>query len=64
MEWSMIDQFAKQGGGQWPPFRGALTARHPHQRPITHPESCTCRANRIFRSTTAPLDPAANLPER
>jgi hypothetical protein len=28
----MIDQLPKQGGGQLPPFRGALTPRHPRQR--------------------------------
>lgn len=32
MEWSMSDQLPKQGGGQLPPFRGALTARHPPPR--------------------------------
>jgi len=32
MAWSIIGQLPRQaGGGQWPPFRGALTACHLHQ---------------------------------
>jgi hypothetical protein len=34
MAWSIIGQLPRQaGGGQWPPFRGALTACH--QRSMT-----------------------------
>ena len=40
MVWSMIDQLPKQGGGQLPPFRGALTARHPHTISISQQRSC------------------------
>jgi hypothetical protein len=32
---SIIGQLPKQGGGQLPPFKGALTARHPRPRKST-----------------------------
>jgi len=44
MAWSMIGQLPKQaGGGQWPPFRGALTACHP--QPMKHTRGCIRRAS-------------------
>jgi hypothetical protein len=54
MGWSMIDQFPKQGGGQLPPFRGALTACHP--QPTTFPAAGIQRssANRPIRRCECP----------
>ena len=41
---SIVDQLPRQGGGQLPPFKGALTARHPRllktaaaADPVLHP---------------------------
>jgi hypothetical protein len=65
MVWSMIDQFPKQGGGQLPPFRGALTARHPHRFTFTACAAphCAVAASPCSASTraasTAAIDAAA-----
>ena len=32
---SIIGKMPKQGGGQLPPFKGALTARHPTSSAVT-----------------------------
>src|SRR4051794_25220938 len=65
MVWSMIDQFPKQGGGQLPPFRGALTARHPHRLTFAAyaateraAAASPCTASMRAASTTA-IDAAA-----
>jgi hypothetical protein len=57
MVWSMINQLPKQGGGQLPPFRGALTARHPHQSTLATSAATYSRCGEdALGARTAPED--------
>ena len=40
VRWSDGSEMPKQGGGQLPPFKGALTARHPKSSAITQQAPC------------------------
>jgi hypothetical protein len=57
----MIDQLPKQGGGQLPPFRGALTARHPPPMQNNHRTSarCTSTASLCSSAHSGPDAPSA-----
>lgn len=50
---SIIGQLPKQGGGQLPPFKGALTARHPRLRKST----CN-RTTQIYGATVPTTKPS------
>jgi len=50
---SIIGQLPKQGGGQLPPFKGALTARHPPLRKSSCSYGEVMPSNAVF-TITAP----------
>jgi hypothetical protein len=48
-----IDHSPKQGGGQLPPFKGALTACHPHQKNIRRTDAMMNKPTRTSPSAAS-----------